>query len=110
MAVCGCHFNPRPALAKTTSATAIPPESAGSRPALYPLHGFGDSHTVWTRRTSTGDTSGGLMPDGWDCPTAGAAGARASMTQPAVSETFIAHGLVGFVDRTFQMKARRAAK
>ncbi len=107
MAVCEIHFNVQPALARMTSATVILPEKAGPGPfpVFYLLHGLGDDHTAWTRRTNIERYVEGLplivvMPDG------GRGWYSDSATEPAGAvETFIVRDLLGFVDRTFRTRA-----
>ncbi len=53
MALCEIHLNASDSLGKMTSFMAILPEGkAGPFAVLYLLHGLGDDHTAWARRTS----------------------------------------------------------
>ena len=103
MAVCEMHLGASHALGKMTSFTALVPEGQpGPFPVLYLLHGLGDDHTGWTRRTSLERYVEGLplivvMPNG----------ERGfytnSVSDPmAAFETNLIGDLLGFVDRTWR--------
>jgi S-formylglutathione hydrolase FrmB len=110
MAICEVHLGGG-ALGKQVSAQVILPEGMpGPFPVMYLLHGLGDNHTVWTRRTSLERYLDGVplivvMPNGergWYSD---------SQSHPHQAfETFITRDLIGWVDNTFQTIALREGR
>ena len=102
------YFNP--SLGKATSATVLLPDIGVKPPysVLYLLHGYGDDHTIWQRRTSIERYVVGLpvivvMPD---------ASTSFYCDDPDGMkwETAIAHDLVDYIDTLFQTKAERKGR
>ncbi len=103
MALCEIHLNHSEAIGKMSSLRVILPEGKrGPFPVLYLLHGLGDDHTAWTRRTNLERYLEDwplivVMPDserGWYTD--------AAQLLNRNFETYIARELVDFVDASFQ--------
>lgn len=97
MALCTLHYFSE-ALQKQTAAQVILPQQTAPPPwpVLYLLHGLGDDHTIWLRRTSIERYVIGLplivvMPDG-------GRGFYADAEQGFACETAIARDLVDYID------------
>jgi len=108
MAFCELHFYSR-SLDKQTAAYVLLPQtqpvSAGPFPVFYLLHGLGDDHTIWMRRTSIERYVQDLplivvMPDG-------GRGFYTDAEQGFAYESAIIRDLVPFVDATFHTRAER---
>ena len=90
-----------PALAKACGMNLIVPDVPGPWPVLYLLHGLGDDHTIWGRRTSLERYLAGtnlmvVMPDGQKS-------FYANDPRPGglTWEDHIISDVVGFCDRVF---------
>jgi putative tributyrin esterase len=108
MAFCDFHYN-SPWLRKQMAAWAIVPDVPGPWPVLYLLHGRGDDHTGWMRRTSLERYAEKLpslmivMPDG------GRGFSCDAVNGPAYQSGLI-KDLIPFIDRTFQTRAEKAGR
>jgi len=110
MAVCTLHFHGE-AIQKASSMNVIFPHRSdvqGPFPVLYLLHGLSDDHTIWCRRTSLERYVRELpliivMPDG----------GRSFYTDAAEGlpyEQHIMADVIGFVERTFNVRADREGR
>jgi S-formylglutathione hydrolase FrmB len=110
MAVCTLHFHGE-AIQKASSMNVIFPHRSdvqGPFPVLYLLHGLSDDHTIWCRRTSLERYVRELplvivMPDG----------GRSFYTDAAEGlayEQHIMRDVIGFVERTFNVRADREGR
>ena len=95
----------------TTGLTVILPDAGpGPFPVFYLLHGLGDDHTIWARRTSIERYVSGLplivvMPDtarGWYT--------NSATTPGALYEDHLIKDVIPFVDRLFPTIARREGR
>jgi len=111
MAVTEVHLAKGGALERMVSFTAILPEGKpGPFPVLYLLHGGGDDHTAWVRRSSIERHADKypmiiVMPNGemgWYTDS--------KAIPHSKFETFIAKDLVSFVDNTFATVPTRAGR
>lgn len=110
MAFATIHYSSR-ALSKQSTFHAILPEGANLAPpwaVFYLLHGLSDDHTIWTRRTSIERYVGGLplvviMPDG-------GRGWYTNAAEGFKYEDDLIQDIVGFVDRTFPVKAEKSGR
>lgn len=98
------------AIQKAATMNVIVPDGPGPYPALYLLHGLGDDHSIWARRTSLERYVAELplivvMPDG-------ARSFYCNDPRPAGLswEDHIVRDVVGVVDRTFHTIPRRAGR
>ncbi len=99
------------ALTKASSFNIVFPEDpAITKPwaAYYLLHGLSDDHTIWMRRTSIERYVAGLplvvvMPDG-------GRGWYTNALMGDAHEDDLVKDIVGFVDRTFPVKAERSGR
>ena len=108
MAICDIHYQ-CDALGKTAGARVILPEpgAVGPFPVFYLLHGHGDDHTMWTRRTNLERYAAQwplivVMPDG----------GRGFYCDAVVGFDYekALHQLISYVDATFQTRAERGGR
>jgi S-formylglutathione hydrolase FrmB len=108
MAFSDLHYN-SPALGKQMAAWAILPDVPGPWPVLYLLHGRGDDHTIWCRRTSIE-----RYAEKWPSlmivmPDSGRSFSCDAVNGPAYQSAFV-NDLVPFIDRTFRTRADRSGR
>jgi putative tributyrin esterase len=108
MAFSDLHYN-SPALGKQMTAWAILPDVPGPWPVLYLLHGRGDDHTIWCRRTSLE-----RYAEKWPSlmivmPDSGRSFSCDAVNGPAYESAFL-NDLVPFIDRTFRTRADRSGR
>lgn len=108
---CGPFTFHSPALGKDCSMTVILPERQereGPFPVWYLLHGLGDDHTVWCRRTSI-ERYVAELPLIVVMPDAGRSFYCDAVEGPPY-ETYIIQDVIGFVDRFFHTMPSRAGR
>ncbi len=109
MAFCELHYFSA-ALQKQTAANVLLPQNcgAGPFPVYYLLHGLGDDHAAWMRRTSIERYADGLslivvMPDG-------GRGFYTDAAEGFAHESAIMCDLVPFIDAAFPTRATREGR
>jgi len=110
MAVCTLQFHGE-AIQKASSMNVIFPDKpafVGPYPVLYLLHGLSDDHTIWCRRTSLERYVRDLplvvvMPDG-------GRGFYTDAIEGMAYERHILEDVIGFVERTFQVRSDRCGR
>ena len=109
MAFCQLNYH-SDALGKSVAANVILPEAnfKGPFPVFYLLHGRGDDHSIWMRRTSIERYASAwpmmiVMPDG------GRGFYSDAVAGPAY-ESSIIHDLIPFIDGTFNTIAERSGR
>jgi putative tributyrin esterase len=110
MALCTLHF-PGPAIQRASSMNVIfpdHPDAQGPFPVLYLLGGLADDHTIWCRQTSLGRYVQELslivvMPNG----------GRSFYTDAVDGPPYEQHimkDVIGFVERTFNVRKDREGR